>query len=81
MSQRTLSIPSPGLLENGEWCIWVSTCVWADTIRFYNIVFYQILLSVIIGAVIGFIARKVLFFAHNKGYVTSSEKTQAHSAA
>jgi NhaP-type Na+/H+ or K+/H+ antiporter len=31
--------------------------------RFYNIVLYQILLSCVIGALIGYVARKVLRFA------------------
>jgi NhaP-type Na+/H+ or K+/H+ antiporter len=34
-----------------------------NTYRFYNIVLYQILLSCIIGALIGYVARKVLRFA------------------
>jgi len=34
----------------------------------YNIILYQIVLSCIIGAIIGFIARKVLRFAEEKRY-------------
>jgi NhaP-type Na+/H+ or K+/H+ antiporter len=34
--------------------------------RFYNIVLYQVALSVVIGAVIGFISRKVLRFAEER---------------
>ena len=34
--------------------------------RFYDIVLYQIVLSCIIGGVIGFIARKVLRFAEQR---------------
>jgi len=37
--------------------------------RFYNIVLYQVLLSCIIGAVIGYIARKVLRFAEKHKFV------------
>jgi len=34
--------------------------------RFYNIVLYQVALSVVIGAVVGFVARKVLRFAEER---------------
>lgn len=34
--------------------------------RFYNIVLYQIVLSCILGTIIGYIARKALRFAESK---------------
>jgi NhaP-type Na+/H+ or K+/H+ antiporter len=39
-------------------------------LRFYNIVLYQICLSIVIGAVIGYVARKVLRFAEQRRSVT-----------
>ena len=37
--------------------------------RFYNIVLYQVVLSCILGAIIGYVARKVLRFAEEREYV------------
>ena len=41
---------------------------WIELImcRFYNIVLYQIVLSCIIGAIIGYVARKVLRFSEER---------------
>jgi NhaP-type Na+/H+ or K+/H+ antiporter len=40
-------------------------------LRFYNIVLYQICLSIVIGAIIGYVARKVLRFAEERRSVTA----------
>jgi len=37
-----------------------------NALRFYNIILYQILLSCIIGAIIGYVARKILRFAEER---------------
>jgi NhaP-type Na+/H+ or K+/H+ antiporter len=41
----------------------------ADEVRWYNIVLYQIALSCLLGAVIGWVARKTLRFAEERKWV------------
>jgi NhaP-type Na+/H+ or K+/H+ antiporter len=60
MSLHTLGTPSEELFLNGK-----SQFGIADG-RFYNIVLYQVVLSCIIGTIIGYAARKALKFAERK---------------
>jgi NhaP-type Na+/H+ or K+/H+ antiporter len=56
-----------GELSSRLW-FWVELMV---PLRFYNIVLYQICLSILIGAVIGYVARKILRFAEERRYAAT----------
>lgn len=44
-------------------------------VRFYNIILYQIALSCIVGAVVGYLGRRLLKFCRERQYVPPSQLT------
>lgn len=59
------STPSASQSVNGE-CHCSIVHALTDTPRFYNVILYQVLLSVLIGAVVGYLARIGLKYAERR---------------